>query len=235
LNFMQPFRAFSKNLRPRAKHTAAFSLILNLLRWERKQPSYGPVFSDDRPTNPAAPIFKGLDAILPLPAGEGRGVGEPCSLTRWLRFYLNRSMFYVLPLALVLLTSCSPPVFVERLFQPGELLELEWQATGNPQQLWLDVRTVGGRSLRGPVTVYSAEQQVAQGTFSLANRGIREHNWINVRNWVSTPNGARGQVELFNLPDSPAGTRMKATIQLDPGSGVAVEKLALQVRSKPAP
>lgn len=138
-------------------------------------------------------------------------------------------------LALVLLTSCAPPVFVERAFQAGKSFQLEWQATGKSQQLWLDVRTTGGRSLHGPVTVYSAEQQVASGTFSLAHRGIRGKGSSFVQNWVSTPNGARGQVRLFNLPNSPAGTRMKVTIQLDPGPGVAVEKLALQVRSKSEP
>jgi hypothetical protein len=148
---------------------------------------------------------------------------------------MRRSKLYVFPLACVLLTSCGPPVLVEQSFQPGKAAKLEWQATGNPQQLWLNVRTAGGRSLSGPVTVYAADQQIARGTFSLPNRGIQENNWSYVRNWVSTPNGARGQVKLFDLPNSPAGTPMKATIQLNAGQGVSVERLALQVRSKPAP
>ncbi len=64
----------------------AFSLTLTLSRWEREQPL---VNFFEFICLPAEAVFcfamnqrrefvKRLEAILPLPAGEGRGEGETC-------------------------------------------------------------------------------------------------------------------------------------------------------------
>ncbi len=49
---------------------------LSLSRWERETAIVRLSLCKYLPANPVARIFKSLNAILPLPAGEGRGEGE---------------------------------------------------------------------------------------------------------------------------------------------------------------
>ena len=55
---------------------AAFPFTLPFSQGEREHPLGNSVFSKACPANPASSLSKGLETILPLPGGEGRGEGE---------------------------------------------------------------------------------------------------------------------------------------------------------------
>ena len=56
---------------------SAFSLILTFSRWEKEPPLIGFVKSESLQAESRFSFTKVLGALLPLPAGEGWGEGEP--------------------------------------------------------------------------------------------------------------------------------------------------------------
>jgi cbb3-type cytochrome oxidase maturation protein len=60
--------------------SATLPLTLTLSRREREQQAPTLISSDVSPAIPDSPSLQDQRAILPLPAGEGRGEGEPCAI-----------------------------------------------------------------------------------------------------------------------------------------------------------
>ncbi len=73
------------------------SLTLTLSRWEREQLPAVFRFVSDRSANPVARILVRLRAILPLPAGEGRGEGEEPRKLSDVGPFMTSNLVYTLP------------------------------------------------------------------------------------------------------------------------------------------